>query len=410
MVPPSHKMGHPKQVPSVEDQLVCDVGRMRRERLNRLRNHMAAQDVAAAVLLHGPHVAYASGHVSPAVDTTHAVHRRPVAVIGQEGPVHLFADRPSLGLVAEIHPPVFPELDGSMAGLADAVGMATEASNAGRLAVDEMTGAMLRSGLLDGFELVDAGRVLGPARLVKTEDELACIDRAQRINEEAMEEVRTACLPGVRRSELAGLFISQVRQHGVDDVLIDPIFQPIPRNLSDGPRTSTDHVAFPTGVGDPLFKEGDLVWVDTGIGVEGYASDYGRTWVVGRDPSSAEQDLFGRWSAVMDASLAAIGPGATLAEVGRAATEVARGAVPWLPHFYLAHGLGVESAEMPMVGTDLGEGFDEQFVLEPGMVLVLEPVVWEDGVGGYRAEEVVAITDSGWRPLGGWPGYLPFES
>ena len=85
-------MGHPKRVPSVEDQLVCDVGRMRRERLNRLRNHMAAQDVAAAVLLHGPHVAYASGHVSPAVDTTHAVHRRPVAVIGQEGPVHLFAD------------------------------------------------------------------------------------------------------------------------------------------------------------------------------------------------------------------------------------------------------------------------------------------------------------------------------
>ena len=112
----------------------------------------------------------------------------------------------------------------------------------------------------------------------------------------------------------------------------------------------------------------------------------------------------------MGASLAAIGPGATLAEVGRAAPEAARGAVPWLPHFYLAHGLGVESAEMPMVGTDLGEGFDEQFVLEPGMVLVLEPVVWEDGVGGYRAEEVVAITDSGWRPLGGWPGYRPFES
>ena len=134
-----------------------------------------------------------------------------------------------------------------------------------------------------------------------------------------MEEVRTACLPGVRRSELAGLFSSRVRQLGVDDVLIDPIFQPMPRNLSDGPRTSTDHVAFPTGVGDPLFNEEDLVWVDTGIGVEGYASDYGRTWVVGRDPSSAEQDLFRRWSAVMEASLATIGPGVTLAEVGRAA-------------------------------------------------------------------------------------------
>ena len=410
MVPPSLRMRHPERVISVEDHLTCDVGRMRRERLTRLRQHMAAQDVAVVLLLHGPHVAYASGHVGPAVDTTHAVHQRSVAIIGQEGPVHLFADRPSPDLAAEIHPPVFPELDESMAGLAEAIGMATEPSNAGRLAIDEMTGAMLRSGLLDGFDLLDAGRILGPARLVKTEDELACIDRAQRINEVAMEEVRTACLPGVRRSELAGLFISRVRQLGVDDVLIDPIFQPMPRNLSDGPRTSTDHVAFPTGVGDPLFNEEDLVWVDTGIGVEGYASDYGRTWVVGRDPSSAEQDLFRRWSAVMEASLAAIGPGATLAEVGRAAIGASRGAIPWLPHFYLAHGLGVESAEMPMVGTDLGEGFDEQFVLETGMVLVLEPVVWEDGVGGYRAEEVVAITDTGWRPLGGWPGHLGFES
>ena len=410
MVPPSLRMGHPERVISVEDHLTCDVGRMRRERLTRLRQHMAAQDVAAVLLLHDPHVAYASGHVGPAVDTTHAVHQRSVAIIGQEGPVHLFADRPSPDLAAEIHPPVFPELDESMADLAEAIGMATEPSNAGRLAIDEMTGAMLRSGLLDGFDLLDAGRILGPARLVKTEDELACIDRAQRINEVAMEEVRTACLPGVRRSELAGLFISRVRQLGVDDVLIDPIFQPMPRNLSDGPRTSTDHVAFPTGVGDPLFNEEDLVWVDTGIGVEGYASDYGRTWVVGRDPSSAEQDLFRRWSAVMEASLAAIGPGATLAEVGRAAIGASRGAIPWLPHFYLAHGLGVESAEMPMVGTDLGEGFDEQFVLETGMVLVLEPVVWEDGVGGYRAEEVVAITDTGWRPLGGWPGHLGFES
>jgi len=403
-------MGHPERVISVEDHLTCDVGRMRRERLTRLRQHMAAQDVAAVLLLHDPHVAYASGHVGPAVDTTHAVHQRSVAIIGQEGPVHLFADRPSPDLAAEIHPPVFPELDESMAGLAEAIGMATEPSNAGRLAIDEMTGAMLRSGLLDGFDLLDARRILGPARLLKTEDELACIDRAQRINEVAMEEVRTACLPGVRRSELAGLFSSRVRQLGVDDVLIDPIFQPMPRNLSDGPRTSTDHVAFPTGVGDPLFNEEDLVWVDTGIGVEGYASDYGRTWVVGRDPSSAEQDLFRRWSAVMEASLAAIGPGATLAEVGRAAIGASRGAIPWLPHFYLAHGLGVESAEMPMVGTDLGEGFDEQFVLETGMVLVLEPVVWEDGVGGYRAEEVVAITDTGWRPLGGWPGHLGFES
>ena len=71
-MPPSDKMGHPKQVTAVEDQFICDVGRMQHERLTRIRNHMAAQDVAAVLLLHGPHIAYASGHVSPAVDTSWA--------------------------------------------------------------------------------------------------------------------------------------------------------------------------------------------------------------------------------------------------------------------------------------------------------------------------------------------------
>jgi Xaa-Pro aminopeptidase len=43
-----------------------------------------------------------------------------------------------------------------------------------------------------------------------------------------------------------------------------------------------------------------------------------------------------------------------------------------------------------------------------GMVLVLEPVIWEDGVGGYRAEEIVAMTEDGWCHLGGGHPYAPF--
>jgi Xaa-Pro aminopeptidase len=54
---------------------------------------------------------------------------------------------------------------------------------------------------------------------------------------------------------------------------------------------------------------------------------------------------------------------------------------------------------MPLIGTDLGEQFDEKLVLEPGMILVFEPVIWDEGHGGYRAEDIVAITDDGWVPL-----------
>ena len=48
-----------------------------------------------------------------------------------------------------------------------------------------------------------------------------------------------------------------------------------------------------------------------------------------------------------------------------------------------------------MIGTDLGEEFDDNFVFRSGMALVLEPVVWEDGTGGYRSEEIVVITEEG---------------
>ena len=63
---------------------------------------------------------------------------------------------------------------------------------------------------------------------------------------------------------------------------------------------------------------------------------------------------------------------------------------------------------MPFVGTDLGDQFDQSLVLQAGHILVLEPIAWEDGTGGYRAEEVMLITDDGytmisdyhWTPYG----------
>ena len=289
-----------------------------------------------------------------------------------------------------------------------------------RVAVDGMTGAMVRAGVLDGAELVDAGRVLGPARVVKTDDELACIDTAQRHTERAMDAAQAACAPGATRAEVAGAFLAGLRNGDATSGAagtglacrngIDPIFQPMPAHRDGGPRTSTGHAAFPTGVDNPVFAEGDLVWVDAGVGWHGYMSDFGRTWVAGRDPNPAEQSLFERWMAVLEASLAAVRPGATLGDIGRAARAVEPEETPWLPQFYLAHGTGLESAEMPMIGTDLGSVFDDGYELAAGMVLVFEPVIWADGVGGYRAEEIVAVTDDGWRPLGGGHHYKPFRS
>ncbi len=401
-----------------------DLGRMGAERLARLRAQMRAQSVDGAVLMHGPHVTYATGHVPEAVDAGHVNHRRAVAIVSaSDGPARLHAHDPA---GVEAGPPLWPELDDGAAGVGEAIADVLGDVTGRRVAVDGVTGAMARAGVLDGAELVDAGRVLVPARIVKTEDELACIDQSQRHTERAMEAAQAACVPGSNRAEVAGAFLAALRDTDLESGLshrhgmaatsaafqngIDPIFQPMPTRRNGGVRTSTGHVAFPTGVDNPVFAEGDLVWVDAGVGHHGYMSDFGRTWVVGRAPTRAEQALFDRWMAVLDASLAATGPGATLGDVGRAARAVEGDETPWLPQFYLAHGTGLESAEMPMIGTDLGPAFDDSYELVPGMVLVFEPVTWTDGVGGYRAEEIVAVTEHGWRSLGGGHHYEPFRS
>lgn len=375
-----------------------DADRMRRARHDRLQREMQRQGVEVAVLLHGPNVAYATGHPVRGVDVTHAVLDRPVAVVvaGRDEPHLLAGACPELDEGARVLGRQLADLAGPLAGR--------------KVAADELTGAMLRAGVLDGVELADASHLVAAAKVRKTADEIACIAEAQRRNEAAMVRTQRALVPGTTRAEVAGAFLAELATLGAGPNLIDPIFQPMPRAIADGPRTTTGHVAFPTGHDNPTFAEGDLVWVDTGVDHLGYASDFGRTWVVGGEPTEAEQELFDRWSAVMVAVLDVLTPGATGAALCRAAEEANGGERPWLPHFYLAHGLGVESAEMPLIGTDLGPDFDEGLVLAAGMVLVLEPVVWEDGVGGYRSEEIVAVTDDGWCHLGGGHPYEPFGS
>jgi Xaa-Pro aminopeptidase len=392
-----------------------DAARMRRERHARLQAAMAEQRLDAALLLHAPHVGYATGQPVRGVDATVAAYERPVAiVVAGADRAHLLGGGPA-GLDVEAHPAVWPELDDGGPGLAGALAGVVGPLGGRRIAVDEQTGAMLRAGVLDGAEVVDAGPLIGAAKVTKTPDELACIAEAQRRNERAMGVAQAQLHPGATRNQLAGAFLSELALDGGSANMIDPIFERMPRRVAAGPRTTTGGVAFPTGTIDVTFASGDLVWVDSGIDHLGYASDFGRTWVVGRDPTADERDLFTRWCAVMEAVLGVLRPGATAGDLCRAAAAVGvdagpgSGGRPWLAHFYLAHGVGIESAEMPLVGTDLGAAFDDALVLAPGMVLVLEPVAWREGVGGYRSEEVVAVTDTGWCHLGGGHAWAPFR-
>jgi Xaa-Pro aminopeptidase len=144
-----------------------DLGRMGRERLARLRHQMAEGGMDALVLLHGPHVSYATGHTPPAVDPTHATYERAVAIVTADA-CWLFAAGPApLADEVVIGPRLWPELDDGMATFGAAVRDAVGDTSGRMIGVDEITGAMTRSGVLADADLVDAGRVLAAARLVR---------------------------------------------------------------------------------------------------------------------------------------------------------------------------------------------------------------------------------------------------
>lgn len=391
-----------------------DFARMQRERMERMRGIMGQQGLDALVLLGNTNVAYATGAIWPLADSGRANFEQPVAVVlaDDEWP-HLFTpmredDRLRTALPADhVHGPVYLDFDEGVqlfaAQLADLV------SDHAVIAMDEWTNALRRerSILFAADAPPDGGRVISMAKLTKTPDELSCMREGLRITECAIADVQARIAPGVRQTELTATFLRTIFEAGADANILDPIWQVMPDRIEDGPWTTTGGIACPLLSTERELAEGDVLWVDTGISYGGFHSDFGRTWVVGREPDARQRAQFEKWRSIMDAVLDVTKAGATAADLTAAAIAAAGGVKPWMPHFYLGHGLGIDSAEMPYVGSDIGEAFDATLVLTAGMVLVLEPLVWEDGAAGYRSEEVLLITEEGWEPMTDY-SYDPF--
>jgi Xaa-Pro dipeptidase len=393
-----------------------DFGRLRRETGARLRAEMAERGVDAMILLGNNAVVYATGTSWPLGDAGLSYVERPVAVVvaGDEWP-HLFLPfREGVAHEAElpadhVHGPVYLEFDEGVSEFARQLGELFPAGAV--IATDECTGAMSRAGklLFPGGAPADAAAIVSAAKVIKTPDELACIRTAVRITDEAMIEVHKRLAPGIRQIDLSASFLRRAFELGATASMLEPIWQVMPHTKAEGVWTTHGDLALPLLSTERELAEGDVLWTDVSITYRGYCSDFGRTWIVGRDPTPRQQAQFERWQEIMSAVEGVARASATTGDLGRAATAANGGNRPWLPHFYLGHGIGVNAAEMPMIGTDLGQEFDDGFVLQSGMVLVLEPVVWEDGTGGYRSEEVLVITEEGSTRLTDYP-YSPYGS
>ena len=391
-----------------------DFARLRREVGARLHAAMGAQGVDALVLLGNSNVMYATGISWPLADAGLSHVERPVAVVlaDDEHP-HLFlpfreGTATETGVADDhLHGPVYLEFDEGVAEFAKV--LAGLVPPGATIATDELTGAMRRAGdALFPSAPVDAAAVIGAAKLVKTIDQISCIRRACQITEQAVAEIQKSLAPGARQIDLSAEFVRRTFELGATTNMFDSIWQVMPASKAEGTWTTTGDLALPLLTTEREVAQGDVLWTDVSISYHGYCSDHGRTWIVGQDPTAAQQAQFDKWRTIVDAVLSVTKAGASCGDLGRAAIAAAGGQKPWLPHFYLGHGIGTSAAEMPMIGTDLGQQWDDDFVFPDGMLLVFEPVVWEDGTGGYRGEEIVVVTEGGWMPLTAHP-YDPYE-
>ncbi|HEV8297107.1 MAG TPA: Xaa-Pro peptidase family protein [Acidimicrobiales bacterium] len=387
-----------------------DFTRMRAERRTRLQSAMEAAGLDAVVLLGPANQEYAG--VTRAFADAMRTHYEPVTVVVPAGGLpHVWTPFPE-GAFDLPDGNVGRELPLELDEGVDALGARLHelVPGARRVGFDELTSPMLGrlASLLPGVEIADAGAATIPARLQKTADEIECMRASQRINEIAMYDVEAALRPGVRQNELSAIFLRRCFELGTSWSCIDPIWNITPPARARQTRTTNGDVGFPLASNDRFLREGDLVLPDTGVVWNGYHSDFGKTWICSVDPKPPPKlrSCYERWRNVIEVAYAGIKPGRSCGDVVRDVMAVE----PQyrLEQFYLAHGAGCDSAEMPFLGSELGFEVEDTIELLPGMTFVLEPVIWEDGVGGYRSEEVVAVTNHGCERLSTY-GYTPFE-
>jgi Xaa-Pro dipeptidase len=116
------------------------------------------------------------------------------------------------------------------------------------------------------------------------------------------------------------------------------------------------------------------------------------------EPDAARRTAFEHACALQEAGIAAIAPGRPCHEVDRAVrAEAARRGVADALRHHAGHSLGLEIHEPPYL--DLGDAT----LLEPGMVLSVEPGLYVSGLGGFRHSDTVLVTETGHEVLSAYP-------
>ncbi len=219
-------------------------------------------------------------------------------------------------------------------------------------------------------------------RVCKDEYEIGCLREAARIGDLIIDKIEEGIKDGSIKTEAdAALFIErECRIHGCERTGFD--------TLAAGPSRSFAIHAFP-GYTNAAWPAKGLSILDFGVVYKGYTSD--TTLAVAKGKLSPEQkkqlELVKK---AYDECLKLYKPGRTILEAAKKADSIFAQAKRKMPHG-LGHGIGLEIHEFPRVSNKV----TSDLCFMPGMVLTLEPGLYDENLGGCRLENDVLITENG---------------
>jgi Xaa-Pro aminopeptidase len=267
--------------------------------------------------------------------------------------------------------------------------------------------AQVRTGISAPSEIRDIRKLLDEMRLIKDAHELDIMRRAARISANAHRRAMRHARPGLHEYNIEAELLHEFRSHGAQA----PAYTPI---VAGGANACVLHYV----ANDAPLKDGDLLLIDAGCELDGYASDITRTFPVNGRFSGPQRDVYELVLAAQAAAIAKVSPGSAWQDPHDAAVRVLvrgfvdlgllEGSVDGLiesgdfRRFYMhrtGHWLGMDVHDCGEYKRD-----GRWRALSPGMVLTVEPGcyirpgdnvpehLWNIGV---RIEDDAAVTTDG---------------
>ena len=232
------------------------------------------------------------------------------------------------------------------------------------------------------WKVISALPLVEQLRMVKDKEEIRLIRNAIKLGASLFQVARKKIRPGVREVEVAAAMEFEARKVGADGMSFSTI-------IAAGKRSAVIHGR----ASQARIPAHGFVVCDFGVILAGYCSDRTRTVHVG-SPDKSARKMYQAVLEAQEAAIAQVRAGVSAASVDEAARKILR--KNKLGQYFThstGHGLGLEIHEAPRLAAGQPQ------VLEPGMVITIEPGAYIPGRRGVRIEDVVVVTSGGCEVL-----------